>query len=147
MISTITLFLDIDGVLATEKSYETRGDNLDRDCIFIFNQLLDQFHFKIVISSSWKVMYSLKELRHLLQDLHAEIWGVTPTLGDRKEEIRVWLHQHHISHRYMIIDNDVDEIYPYFSEERIVHVRNGFQKRGFDKGHLNESITKAQNLL
>jgi hypothetical protein len=143
----IILFLDIDGVIATLESYQENEDDLDLNCIDILNQLLDLYDFEIVVTSTWRNEFSLDELRHLLKGLHAEIIGITPKLRQRGQEIRTWIERNHLSEDYIIIDDEIDEIITYFSEDKIIHIKNGFDQGGYSKIHLQQSIEIVENLL
>ena len=72
------IFLDIDGVLATTKQYFTnrtkfREKNIDakelnlpypwdKECVDVFNEILDATNAVIVLSSDWKHHWSLEEI-------------------------------------------------------------------------------------
>ena len=73
-----TIFLDIDGVLATHKQYMMNRKKFwdkndiakdlripypfDPKCVKIFNEILDATGADIVLSSDWKEHFSLKDL-------------------------------------------------------------------------------------
>ena len=73
-----TIFLDIDGVLATHKQYMMNQKKFwdkndiakdlripypfDPKCVKIFNEILDATGADIVLSSDWKEHFSLKDL-------------------------------------------------------------------------------------
>jgi len=74
---TIYIFLDIDGVL----SPEPRNDYVfDKDCLAHFeNAIRTLDDVKIVISSTWKLVYSLKEIKgRFSPDIQPLIVGMTP---------------------------------------------------------------------
>jgi hypothetical protein len=72
------LFLDIDGVLATHKQYMMNQKKFqdknpiakelripypfDPKCVKIFNEILDETGADIVLSSDWKLHYSLEDI-------------------------------------------------------------------------------------
>ena len=72
------IFLDIDGVLATDTQYfmnstKFRKKNewaeelrvpypFDKGCVRILNEILESTNAEIVLSSSWKTMFRLEEL-------------------------------------------------------------------------------------
>lgn len=73
-----TIFLDIDGVLATHKQYMMNRNKFwdkndiakelkipypfDPKCVKIFNEILDATGADIVLSSDWKIHFSLEDL-------------------------------------------------------------------------------------
>ncbi len=69
------IFLDIDGVLNTSGGYE-----FNQDCLIRFEnavRMLDDV--KIVISSTWRLAFSLKEIRRLFSiDIQSLVVGLTP---------------------------------------------------------------------
>lgn len=72
------IFLDIDGVLATNKQYNLNAGNFmrknewasklnvkypfDKGCVDIFNEILTTTGAEIVLSSDWKYYYTLDQL-------------------------------------------------------------------------------------
>jgi hypothetical protein len=76
--SKATLFLDIDGVLATNKQYMMNKKKFqdknpvakelrilypfDPKCVKIFNEILDETGADIVLSSDWKYHWNLEDL-------------------------------------------------------------------------------------
>lgn len=100
------IFLDIDGVLNTgastlynlrefpeDSSRENRA-KFDPMACSNLNYLLETFpESKIVISSTWRKLKSLDELKEIfrMNKIHPDkIIGVTPSLGDRVKEIHAW---------------------------------------------------------
>ena len=73
-----TIFLDIDGVLATNKQYMMNSDKFaqsnewakrinvrypfDKDCCDILNSILLMYECRIVLSSDWRLYYTADEL-------------------------------------------------------------------------------------
>lgn len=115
------VFLDIDGVLCTEKSYlayGTEGIMFEWDdlaCRFL-KTICERSKTKIVISSSWRVgennqkdlhkqlkKYGLEE--HLHQDKYTKSFS-----GIRGNEIEDWLKRN--GHEEYVILDDVDEMLP-----------------------------------
>jgi hypothetical protein len=97
-----TLFLDFDGVLHGE-SMNARGlfEHIDLLCNFL-RPYKDQI--QIVISSSWREDYSLKELQAIFHtDLREMVVGVTPQIpgsylpGGREKEIMLYCSENQIT--------------------------------------------------
>jgi len=81
------IFLDIDGVLVPEKKFEqpvlpTDMIKFDPVCLNEFENVLRRYpNAKIVISSSWREMYSLQKISSLFSpDIGVRVVGVTPCL-------------------------------------------------------------------
>jgi hypothetical protein len=93
-----TIFLDFDGVLRRITSPKF---TLDQDCVTEFTHaLLEHPHAKVVISSAWRLAYSLDELRSILpSSLRERIEGVTSEAAEmyahsRNDEIVEYLRRH-----------------------------------------------------
>lgn len=77
------IFLDIDGVLITERSMRESGrfDVPDKDCIAQLNRITDTTGAAIVISSSWGKVHGLDKTVDYLR-----LWGVTGSIIDKTPE-------------------------------------------------------------
>ena len=103
------IFLDIDGVLNSEKWYQERFDinlktypicEFDPLTIEQLNLLTDKTNAKIVISSTWRMGRTIDELKNIFKKvgIKGEIIGVTPYLTfndgygvERGNEIKRWI--------------------------------------------------------
>jgi len=114
------IFLDFDGVINSEASfrYEVRrktqsvGDTLSPIACSNLQYILDQdADIKLVISSTWRKLHSLEELKHILQAYGVngnKVLSKTPCVfsGDRGHEIRLWLDENPNVTKYVILDDD-----------------------------------------
>lgn len=104
------IFLDFNGVLDTSG----KMDIIDMDNLFILGELVDKMEAKVVISSSVKNTYYYtghhnKVMNYLMETLvnyGIEIYGITPWMDTREEEIREYLNKHPEITDYLIIDDD-----------------------------------------
>lgn len=134
---TKLIFLDFDGVLNNQIWYvATRGkradpetgkrilDDIDPLCVERLNTLVKNTGAKVVVSSTWRLNRSIKELQEVLDrnGFQGEVIGKTEDLRTydggsyilRGNEILKWLEQHdaksfnsdHIN--YVILDDDSD---------------------------------------
>lgn len=123
------IFLDIDGVLNSEKwmveRFQTEGKHrnnyplceFDPQAINLLNKILVETDSKIVISSTWRLGRTIEELSTLFEtlDIQGEIIDITPCfLNERKygktirgDEIKHWLENNEVE-SYVIIDDDND---------------------------------------
>ncbi len=90
------IFLDFDGVLVTPSSSFRRsitGSVVDPDAVCALNYLIAETGACLVITSTWRLEYSLGELTELLRTwrVQAEILGVSPSGVSRGDEIQDWL--------------------------------------------------------
>jgi hypothetical protein len=155
------IFLDIDGVLATDTQYNINPKKwneyynryyFDYKCVKVFNQILSQFdNIKIVISSDWKDHYSLTELRNILKlnNIDVDIVGVTDTLWgvkyfklDQLEECRAneildYVKKHNIK-KYIAID-DLDLSTWLYDENFVITPRSN---EGIKQSGIKDKIIK-----
>jgi hypothetical protein len=149
------IFLDIDGVLNSHESfneYHTRtgkpsnGSQFSPGAVANLNALLAAVpDAEVVISSSWRILHPLEELRALFASngVTDRIIGVTPNLNTiRGVEIARWLYDNRLwlgvdVHIAIIDDDDADmgSLVPYLVQTK------------FAKGMQTEHISQAVELL
>jgi hypothetical protein len=126
------IFLDIDEVLSNHalgttdpairkrfNDIDTPGGRLSSINIANLNSITDQTEAKIVISSSWRILYDLPELCDILYDagVTGEIIGLTPILGAntlRGNEIYKYIkdnYSYDFEPNYVILDDGTDMLY------------------------------------
>lgn len=107
------IFLDLDGVLNSEKyvhemGKDWDGNQIDPKAVIRLNKIVDITDAKIVVSSSWRIEHSLENLKKIFIDnrIIGEVIGCTPVLGtDRSAEISVWLSNNPVDN-FVILDDD-----------------------------------------
>ncbi len=116
------LFLDIDGVLISERSFwqaqlcHKEQAVLDRRALLALKKLVEQTGAKVVITSSWRNLPDEPPSRPYL-DLQTRlahngtpVYSQTPCLEsntlDRSDEIAAWLEEHPTEWFAVIDDND-----------------------------------------
>jgi hypothetical protein len=122
------LFLDFDGVLNNCEwmkkinwqdrpisMFEKDKREIDPTRVKMISDLALEFNASIVISSSWRILLSLEELKALLYgsglDQRIQVIGVTPqdSRGFRGSEVETWLkNTHHTIESHVIFDDDGD---------------------------------------
>lgn len=158
------IFLDFDGVLnsqtsfiyenARRKRHKEQGvkgrvpETLSRECAATFQELLYQYpEVKIVVSSTWRTLFTLDELRAKLNEYNIDgsrIIDKTGQLfsGNRGHEIQNWLDQHpEVTHYIIIDDNDWGIVQAHPPEK---FVKTSWEFGGFQFGHLIEADKKLQ---
>jgi len=108
------VFLDIDGVLATNESqrvkkkywYDERSYPFEKKCVRNFNALLNTTNAEIVLSSSWKLFYSLNELNEIFKfnSVNKSPIDITEELGDRNLEIEKFAKNNDLK-KFVIFDD------------------------------------------
>ena len=120
------VFLDFDGVVETiywEKdvdgswSYNVhkygRNELNNKQAIGWLNELYSKVPYDIVVSSTWRIGMTLKELQELITNSgfnkNIKVIDKTPVLyRQRGEEIQQWLDDDNFTGKYIIIDDDSD---------------------------------------
>ena len=116
------LFLDIDGVLATENaSGWWSANDLRSEKVILLNNILAQTSADLIISSTWRLKYSINELQAIFESrgFTETIHNYTPRLSRtdladegrpvfRFDEIRHFLSQHPKYTRFAIVDDETD---------------------------------------
>lgn len=159
------IFLDIDGVLSTPYSVQTARDIrkrsnpvykqptkihtnfefLDNLCLHRFNKFILDTDAKIVISSTWRKLFSLEQLQagfasRLACKFANRIIGVTPKLssGFRGFEVAEYLRTAPFEVTNMVIIDDDND----FLQWQTPHLVLTKGDVGFDSNHIAESKKK-----
>lgn len=146
------IFLDIDGVL-NHRDYFRRMpreqqediEDIDPDCVACLQRLVNATGARIVISSTWRLLHELDEIRDVLsrKGLDAKIIAATPALPDkdRGDEIQKWLDMASVFPRkpegIVILDDDADmgPLLPWLIQT------------SFDRGLTDWHVRKAVEML
>jgi hypothetical protein len=122
------VFLDFDGVLNSEQSTQQLGTRyrFARSSVEALNGVLRQSEARIVITSSWRESWSLRENAEFLERdgvLPARVVGKTPNLGqERGLEIEAWLRGSPYAVLSFVILDDQDDMAMH--RERLVQVNS-----------------------
>ena len=120
------IFLDFDGVVET--IYWEQGENgtwswnanksgrnelNNKQAIGWLNELYSKVPYDIVVSSTWRIGMTLKELQELITNSgfnkNIKVIDKTPVLyRQRGEEIQRWLDDNNFTGKFIIIDDDSD---------------------------------------
>lgn len=124
MSTTRLIALDIDGVLNRHETYQERHwPPIDPALVARLDRLVRETDARVVISSTWRLMYTLTELRELLAKaggvtVAGRVIGRTPELRNaddtprpRGEEIAAWLADwREQAHAQLVILDDADDM-------------------------------------
>ena len=105
------IFLDIDGVLNCDKTPNPRKLPyvVDKKLVTRLRKLLDRTGAKVVLTSTWRIdpigLYAAKHW-------HVPFMDAVPDMPKRprREEILTWLKQHPKVSRYVVINDEDDEL-------------------------------------
>lgn len=153
------LFLDIDGVLNTQKSQDSWKDTtwefvkFHKESADNFNELLTQIPCDIVMTCHcWKLDYTLKEIRKIFgrYTFHKDgmSYYATPTIpfSSRGKEIRKFLERYDIDPPYLVLDDDKKNVEGIIPESNFVHVEGGWFG-GLSMAKVNEAIVKLKKQM
>lgn len=119
----VVIFLDIDGVLRTHESDLWWSHELDKpippfhkrlfskESIENLNYIIALTGAKVVITSTWRIYYTLEELKKVFRErgFIGQIIGTTEILENRGDEIIDWLNNHKIDN-YVVIDDNISDV-------------------------------------
>lgn len=125
------IFTDIDGVFNTIN--RNQWSSLS---VALYDDLCQEFNLKPVITSTWRVKHSIKELERIFQHygIFTNIYDFTPIINSegRGGEIENWLKENQCDN-YLILDDNIRDIESY-GLKNIVKCRSwiGFTKEEYD---------------
>ena len=112
------IFLDIDGVLATEESskmpwHDEFTYHFDTSCVSILNRILEKTSAEIVLTSDWRIpfQHDLNTLERLFKHNGVSKFpiDVTPDFGkNRSKEISSYIQKHSGRITSLLILDDLD---------------------------------------
>jgi hypothetical protein len=113
------IFLDFDGVLNSSRFVKDLGEKwtmneIDPVAVQRLNKIVEATGAKIVISSTWRILSSLDELKKIIADNggRVDIIGETPDLGwERGHEIQAWLDGNPGHDNFIILDDNSDMVH------------------------------------
>jgi hypothetical protein len=136
------IFLDFDGVLNNRKWLSRGGsrDDVDPESVRLLNWLVDATQAKVVVSSTWRILHTIEELRDTLDraGFLGEIIGVTPGGGGtRGPQIQQWIDDNAFVGPFVILDDDSD----------MLHLLDKLVKTKFETGLEVSHVKKAIEIL
>ncbi len=146
------VFLDIDAVLKRDQAVALRDSPgaFDPAAVARLNRMVFQSRAKIVVTSSWRALYTPDRLQALLtgHGFIGEVIGVTPTFlarspsaargHARSSEISAWMTDHPVRGRDIVILDSHDDLL--LLAHRLVRVCG-------DEGLQDEHVERALTLL
>lgn len=148
------VFLDFDGVIATQDSYARAkvkyGTDhtgfapafhlLDSDLVTIVDEICKRTNSSIVLSTTWRELHPFDTIVHMLQyhGLTAPIIGKTPSVGSRGQDISHWLSSQRSTEtltNFIILDDDID-IKRFHYNNRWIQTYFSGPKQGIQQEHI-----------
>jgi hypothetical protein len=134
------IFLDIDGVIVTR---ETRFRSFVPACMERLGRILEATDSRIVISSSWRNIHSMEQLRRMFAQ-HGITHRVIDRTGDldhRGREIQQWLDNNpHLVRNFVVIDDETWQLEAFEASGRMVHT-------DIEQGLTDADVDRAIQLL
>ncbi len=150
MINNI-IFLDIDGVLNSDKYFDSIDNkecmnlvdrlmlDIDMSKVKLLLEVINKTNAKIVITSSWRRMKLYPYIKERLISMGLPVVGETPFIeGRRGEEIKSYLLENRVSN-YCIID---DEVFKDYKELEDYLVVTDFYEDGLTIDHAKGVVKK-----
>lgn len=150
MINNI-IFLDIDGVLNSDKYFDSIDNkecmnlvdrlmlDIDMSKVKLLLEVINKTNAKIVITSSWRRMKLYPYIKERLISMGLPVVGETPFIeGRRGEEIKSYLLENRVSN-YCIID---DEVFKDYKELEDYLVVTDFYEDGLTIDHTKGVVKK-----
>lgn len=147
------IFLDIDGVLNDPDldceigMYSSDAATLSREMISRVNKVVRCTGAKVVISSSWRLSYSLNRIIHMLKTkgFEGEVIDKTPSLPkftktvtlDRSDEIQDWLSAHPEVENFIVFDDVEFSGFKVKNFMNFIHIENS---KGIQDHHVERAI-------
>lgn len=167
------IFLDVDGVLNTENTFEhifnewkntgIRRVELDEFRIEILSKIVENTGAKIVLSSTWRLGFKkennklipskkeTKELVRLLNKYNLDIYDVTSNINWREAAINEWLSGHNDIETFVVIDDDIKDLMTFKDRELIqTNFFGNNEESGLCEFHLDniiEILNKDKKLI
>lgn len=158
------VFLDVDGVLNTEETFErnyqeylttkVKKEPIDEIRVRYLKEIIDKTGAKIVLSSSWrrhcefegrKIISKESHMAYLIQllekyDLYLyDITGYDRD-GNRGNEIKEWLEQNMVE-SFVVLDDSIADLQPFIDRELIRTSFSG-DEAGLCQKHIDMAIEK-----
>jgi hypothetical protein len=112
----IYVFLDIDGVLNSSRSWNTKY-YIDEECVKNLREIVKDNDIRIILTSTWRAGFdkinkkhtiNVQNLLNILHKYNMDIYDVTEQhiSGDRSKEIERYIIKNNVN-KYIILDDDV----------------------------------------
>lgn len=133
------ILLDIDGVVSVPRSHW----DLDAELMGRLNRILEATDSRIVISSSWRNLFPLEQLRRMFarHGISRRIIDRTGELNHRGNEIQEWLNNNPtLVRNFIVIDDEGWQLELFEESGRMIHTNTVL-------GLTEEDVERAISLL
>lgn len=156
------IFLDIDGVLATNAQFymkklhpKYKVYGFDKKCVQVLNKIIEEVNPVIILSSDWKHHFELHELNEIFSDngVDSKITDITPDLWGTKftnlsqleecraAEIKLFVNSNNITNFVAVDDLNLKK----WLDGNFVHCTR--TNEGIKQTNIKEKIIKKFNKI
>lgn len=124
-----------------------------KESINYLKQLIEKYNAQIIITSSWRIVYSLDQLQTMFDifGLGKYIKATTPLISPRTKAIQEFINEHNITSYVILDDFDMSNVFDYhlsmfeiilmnkILKKRITHYSSKKGSLPFEKIHIHYS--------
>jgi len=135
------IFLDFDGVIIHSSCPDAL--TVDMKCLALVKKLCTKYNAKIIVSSTWRVGSTTKELDKLLYEsglIKDTVIGKTTFAkfnDHRGKEILDWMKENNYTGEYVAIDDEIFDL-DNLPKENIMHIEDGWISKGLQQKHIDK---------
>ena len=114
-----------------------------KESIDYLKKLINKYDAQIIITSSWRIIYSLDQLQTLFDifDLGKYIKASTPLISPRTKAIQEFINKHKITSYIILDDFDMANVFDY----HFIYVHNYFKEPDYKKADYALFIQQKEN--
>ena len=104
-----------------------------KESIQYIKELINKYDAQIVITSSWRLVYSLDQLQAMFDifDLGKYVHATTSFISPRTRAIQEYIKENHVKNYIILDDFDMSNAFDY----HFIYVRNAFSEQDFKKAN------------
>lgn len=156
------IFLDIDGVLNSEHTWDENGDQQSASIIsdqYLKNlqKIVEKTDAKLILSSSWRVYFgeNINDPRHImgiylvtvLAKHNLKLHDMTPFVkgkfsNERGLEIKTYIDQHKITDYVIIDDEEFSDFKKHIDMSRFIQTKFGDETTNIETEGLNTKVAE-----
>ena len=152
------IFLDIDGVLNSEHTWEDKTSNIiSVKYVKNLKSIVKETHAKIILSSSWRIYFGQNindpknilaiHLIHSLDKHNLKLHDMTPFIkgifsNERGLEIKTYIDQHKITDYVVIDDEEFSDFKTHLDMSKFIQTNFGDETTTIENEGLNKKVAK-----
>lgn len=114
-----------------------------KESIHLIQTLIEKYDARIVVTSSWRIVYSLDQLQTMFDifNLGKYVIDTTEVLSPRTKAIQEYIQKHHVTSYVILDDFDMSSVFDY----HFIYVHNYFNAQDYQKADYALQIQKKEN--